>query len=172
MALIYAVLARLLWNKDKMRLLAEAHLSLAVVFGTWHRTSRFRGYPTFAFWTPRRCGDLLDGLPAKPCARSRVCALLQAGAAAYFWWSSTTPSISNRTRVAQRSRHRRFADRRLGFVDRVVHAALSRNDQRNRRSTRNRGPLPGVACGSCTRWPSASAANGKARSRGRWWRCC
>ncbi|MBL8513499.1 MAG: DUF2339 domain-containing protein, partial [Betaproteobacteria bacterium] len=50
-AFIYAVLARLLWNKDKMRLLAEAHLSLAVVFGTVAPYFAFRGYPTFAFWT-------------------------------------------------------------------------------------------------------------------------
>ena len=50
-ALAYAALAWLLWRREKMRLLAEAHLALALVFGTVAPYFAFRGYPTFAFWT-------------------------------------------------------------------------------------------------------------------------
>lgn len=50
-SLVYAVLARMLWKREGMRLLAEAHLALAVVFGSVAPYFAFRGYPTFAFWT-------------------------------------------------------------------------------------------------------------------------
>ena len=61
-ALIYSALAWALWQREKMRLLAEAHLALAIVFGT----------VTPFFCVPRlsdvrlldagRCSDILDGL--------------------------------------------------------------------------------------------------------------
>ncbi|MEO8101795.1 MAG: DUF2339 domain-containing protein [Betaproteobacteria bacterium] len=85
-ALIYAGLAWALWSREKMRLLAEAHLALAVVFGTVAPYFAFRGYPTFAFWTLEGAAIFWMGCRQKS-VLARVFALcLQLGAAGYFWW--------------------------------------------------------------------------------------
>ena len=85
-ALIYSALACALWKREKMRLLAEAHLALAVVFGTVAPYFAFRGYPTFAFWTLEGAAIFWMGCRQKS-VLARVFALcLQLGAAGYFWW--------------------------------------------------------------------------------------
>ena len=89
-ALIYSTLAYALWKREKMRLLAEAHLALAVVFGTVAPYFAFRGYPTFAFWTLEGAAIFWMGCRQKNGTTNllaRVFALcLQLGAAGYFWW--------------------------------------------------------------------------------------
>ncbi len=82
----YALMALLLWRRDKMRLLAEAHLALAIVFGTCAPYFAFHGYPTFAFWTLEGAAIFWMG-----CRQNRVLArlfavALQVLAAGYFWW--------------------------------------------------------------------------------------
>ena len=85
-ALIYAGLAWVLWSREKMRLLAEAHLALAVVFGTVAPYFAFRGYPTFAFWTLEGAAIFWMGCRQKS-VLARIFALsLQLAAAGYFWW--------------------------------------------------------------------------------------
>jgi uncharacterized membrane protein len=106
-ALIYAVLARLLWNKDKMRLLAEAHLSLAVVFGTVAPYFAFRGYPTFAFWTLESAAIFWMGCRQNRILGRAFALFLQIGAAAYFWW------VIHDT-IDFRSQHAWFNDRVIG----------------------------------------------------------
>jgi uncharacterized membrane protein len=85
-AIIYAALARSLWYREHMRLLAEAHLALAVVFGTVAPYFAFQGYPTFAFWT-------LEGAAIYwiACRQNRALGrgfalVLQFIAALYFLW--------------------------------------------------------------------------------------
>ncbi len=85
-SVIYAALAWLLWKAEKMRLLAEAHLALAVVFGTVAPYFAFQGYPTFAFWTLEGAAIFWMGCRQKS-VLSRVFALcLQVFAAGYFCW--------------------------------------------------------------------------------------
>ena len=89
-ALIYAALAYVLWKREKMRLLAEAHLALAVVFGTVAPYFAFQGYPTFAFWTLEGAAIFWMGCRQRIGTSNllaRAFALcLQFGAAGYFWW--------------------------------------------------------------------------------------
>ncbi|MBL8519663.1 MAG: DUF2339 domain-containing protein [Betaproteobacteria bacterium] len=106
-AAIYAAMARLLWQREHMRLLAEAHLALAVVFGTVAPYFAFSGYPTFAFWT-------LEGAAIywMACRQDRILGrafalLLQVGAAVYFWW------VIHDT-IDFRSQHAWFNDRVIG----------------------------------------------------------
>ena len=85
-ALIYAGLAWLLWKRDKMRLLAEAHLALAVVSGTAAPYFAFHGYPTFAFWTLEGAAIYWMGCRQKSVLARGFALCLQVGAAGYFWW--------------------------------------------------------------------------------------
>ena len=91
-ALIYAALAWALWKREKMRLLAEAHLALAVVFGTAVPFFAFRGYPTFAFWTLEGAAIFWMGCRQKSVLARAFALCLQLGAAAYFW--SVTQGVS------------------------------------------------------------------------------
>ena len=84
-ALIYAALAWALWKREKMRLLAEAHLALAVVFATAVPFFAFRGYPTFAFWTLEGAAIFWMGCRQKSVLARMFALCLQIGAAAYFW---------------------------------------------------------------------------------------
>src|SRR5260221_2205583 len=79
-----------------MRLLAEAHLALAVVFGTVAPYFAFRGYPTFAFWTVEGAAIYWVG-----CRQERVLARSSAlcreiAAATYFWWVTHDTGASHR----------------------------------------------------------------------------
>ena len=85
-ALIYAGLARVLWPRETMRLLAEAHFALAIVFGTVAPYFAFRGYPTFAFWTLEGAAIFWMGCRQKSGLARAFAILLQVGAAGYFWW--------------------------------------------------------------------------------------
>ena len=85
-ALIYAGLAWALWSREKMRLLAEAHLALAIVFGTVAPYFAFRGYPTFAFWTLEGAAIFWMGCRQKSWLARAFAICLQVGAAGYFWW--------------------------------------------------------------------------------------
>lgn len=85
-ALIYAMLAWLLWRREKMRLLAEAHLALALVFATVAPYFAFRGYPTFAFWTLEGAAIFWMGCRQKSVLARAFALCLQLGATAYFWW--------------------------------------------------------------------------------------
>ncbi|MEQ1515233.1 MAG: DUF2339 domain-containing protein [Usitatibacteraceae bacterium] len=85
-ALIYAVLAWLLWPRERMRLLAEAHVALALVFGTVAPYFAFRGYPTFAFWTLEGAAIFWMGCRQKSVLTRAFALCLQLGAAGYFWW--------------------------------------------------------------------------------------
>ncbi len=84
-ALIYAALAWALWKREHMRLLAEAHLALAVVFATAVPFFAFRGYPTFAFWTLEGAAIFWMGCRQKSVLARAFALCLQLGAAAYFW---------------------------------------------------------------------------------------
>ena len=85
-ALIYLTLAWLLWKRERMRLLAEAHLALGVVFGTAAPYFAFQGYPTFAFWTLEGAAIFWMGCRQKSVLARAFALCLQFGAAAYFWW--------------------------------------------------------------------------------------
>ncbi len=85
-ALIYAGLAWALWSREKMRLLAEAHLALAIVFGTVAPYFAFRGYPTFAFWTLEGAAIFWMGCRQKSWLARTFAICLQVGASGYFWW--------------------------------------------------------------------------------------
>lgn len=85
-ALIYAALAFALWNRERMRLLAEAHLALAIVFGTVAPYFAFEGYPTFAFWTLEGAAIFWMGCRQRSVAARGFALLLQFAAACYFWW--------------------------------------------------------------------------------------
>ena len=85
-ALIYAGLAWALWSREKMRLLAEAHLALAIVFGTVAPYFAFRGYPTFAFWTLEGAAIFWMGCRQKSWLARAFAICLQVGASGYFWW--------------------------------------------------------------------------------------
>ena len=85
-ALIYAGLAWALWSREKMRLLAEAHLALAIVFATVAPYFAFRGYPTFAFWTLEGAAIFWMGCRQKSGLARAFAICLQIGASAYFWW--------------------------------------------------------------------------------------
>ncbi len=91
-ALVYASLAWVLWKREKMRLLAEAHLALALVFGTVSPYFAFRGYPTFAFWTLEGAAIFWMGCRQKSVLARAFALCLQFGAAAYFW--SVTNDLS------------------------------------------------------------------------------
>jgi uncharacterized membrane protein len=83
-ALMYGVLAWALWRRDNMRVLAEAHLALAIVFGTVAPYFAFDAVPTFAFWALEGAAIVWLG-----CRQDRLLARLfglfvQIGAACYF----------------------------------------------------------------------------------------
>lgn len=83
-ALMYGVLAWSLWRRENMRVLAEAHLALAIVFGTVAPYFAFDAVPTFAFWALEGAAIVWLG-----CRQSRLLARLfglfvQVGAAVYF----------------------------------------------------------------------------------------
>ena len=84
-ALIYAGFAWSLWKRENMRLLAEAHLALAVVFATVTPFFAFRGYPTFAFWTLEGAAIFWMGCRQKSVLARAFALCLQLGAAGYFW---------------------------------------------------------------------------------------
>ena len=84
-ALVYACLAWTLWKREKMRLLAEAHLALALVFGTVSPYFAFHGYPTFAFWTLEGAAIFWMGCRQQSIFMRAFALCLQIGAAAYFW---------------------------------------------------------------------------------------
>ncbi len=94
-ALIYAVLAWMLWQREKMRLLAEAHMALAVVFGTATPFFAFRGYPTFAFWTLEGAAIFWIGCRQKSVLARAFALFLQLGAAGYFWWVTRDTSYAD-----------------------------------------------------------------------------
>ncbi len=85
-ALVYAALAFALWSRERMRLLAEAHLALAIVFGTAAPYFAFEGYPTFAFWTLEGAAIFWMGCRQNSLAARGFALLLQFAAACYFWW--------------------------------------------------------------------------------------
>ena len=85
-ALIYAVLAWALWRREKMRLLAEAHLALAIVFATAAPYFAFQGYPTFAFWTLEGAAIFWMGCRQKSVLARAFAWCLQVGAAGYFFF--------------------------------------------------------------------------------------
>jgi uncharacterized membrane protein len=83
-ALMYGVLAWTLWRRNNMRVLAEAHLALAIVFGTAAPYFAFDAVPTFAFWALEGAAIVWLG-----CRQDRLLARLfglvvQLAAAAYF----------------------------------------------------------------------------------------
>lgn len=83
-ALMYGVLAWSLWRRENMRVLAEAHLALAIVFGTVAPYFAFDAVPTFAFWALEGAAIVWLG-----CRQDRLSARLfglfvQIGAAVYF----------------------------------------------------------------------------------------
>jgi uncharacterized membrane protein len=84
-ALVYATLAWALWSREKMRLLAEAHLALAIVFATVAPYFAFHGYPTFAFWTLEGAAIFWVGCRQKSTMTRAFALCLQLAAAAYFW---------------------------------------------------------------------------------------
>ena len=84
-AIIYGGLAWLLWRRDNMRLLAEAHLALALVFGTVAPYFAFDGYPTFAFWTLEGAAIYWIGCRQKSVLARGFAVFLQVAAAVYFW---------------------------------------------------------------------------------------
>ncbi len=88
-ALIYATLAWALWHREKMRLLAEAHLALALVFATVAPYFALQGYPTFAFWTLEGAAIFWMGCRQKSLLARAFALCLQVGAAGYFWWVTT-----------------------------------------------------------------------------------
>ncbi len=85
-ALIYATLAWALWRREKMRLLAEAHLALVIVFATATPYFALQGYPTFAFWTLEGAAIFWMGCRQKSVLARAFALCLQVGAAGYFWW--------------------------------------------------------------------------------------
>ncbi len=85
-ALVYGGLAWVLWKREKMRLLAEAHLALAVVFGTVAPYFAFQGYPTFAFWTLEGAAIFWMGCRQRSVLARAFALCLQIGAAGYFCW--------------------------------------------------------------------------------------
>ena len=84
-ALIYALLTSALWRREKMRLLAEAHLALAIVFATAAPYFAFHGYPTFAFWTLEGAAIFWMGCRQKSVLARAFALCLQVGAAGYFF---------------------------------------------------------------------------------------
>ncbi len=84
-AIVYGGLAWLLWRRDNMRLLAEAHLALALVFGTVAPYFAFDGYPTFAFWTLEGAAIYWIGCRQKSVLARGFAVFLQLAAAVYFW---------------------------------------------------------------------------------------
>ncbi|MEP7157561.1 MAG: DUF2339 domain-containing protein [Betaproteobacteria bacterium] len=94
-ALVYACLAWALWRREKMRLLAEAHLALAVVFGTVVPYFAFRGYPTFAFWTLEGAAIFWMGCRQKSWLSRTFALCLQVGAAGYFLWVTRDAVVTN-----------------------------------------------------------------------------
>ena len=94
-ALIYGALAWALWRRPMMRLLAEAHLALAVVFGTAVPFFAFRGYPTFAFWTLEGAAIFWMGCRQKSVLARAFALCLQFGAAGYFWWVTHDASYAD-----------------------------------------------------------------------------
>ncbi|MBL8523273.1 MAG: DUF2339 domain-containing protein, partial [Betaproteobacteria bacterium] len=84
-ALIYGGLAWTLWRRENMRLLAEAHLALAIVFGTVAPYFAFNGYPTFAFWTLEGAAIYWMGCRQKSALARGFAIFLQLAAAGYFW---------------------------------------------------------------------------------------
>jgi len=84
-ALIYGGLAWTLWRRENMRLLAEAHLALAIVFGTVAPYFAFNGYPTFAFWTLEGAAIYWMGCRQKSVLARGFAIFLQLAAAGYFW---------------------------------------------------------------------------------------
>ncbi len=92
---VYATLSYFLWKRENMKLLAEAHLALAIVFGTCAPYFAFKGVPTFAFWTLEAAAIYWIG-----CRQSRVLArtfalLLQVGAAGYFLFKTLGKSYEH-----------------------------------------------------------------------------
>ena len=85
-ASVYAMLAWALWRREGMRLIAEAHLALALVFGTVAPYFAFHGYPTFAFWTLEGAAIFWMGCRQKSVLARAFALCLQVGAAGYFWW--------------------------------------------------------------------------------------
>ncbi len=84
-ALVYGGLAWALWRRENMRLLAEAHLALAIVFGTVAPYFAFNGYPTFAFWTLEGAAIYWMGCRQKSVLARGFAIFLQLAAAGYFW---------------------------------------------------------------------------------------
>lgn len=90
-ALVYGVLAWRLWARNGMRVLAEAHLALALVFVTATPYFAWNGYPTFAFWALESAAIYWIA-----CRQNRLLArlfalCLQVGAAGYF--PCVTPAL-------------------------------------------------------------------------------
>lgn len=84
--ILYATLARLLWKRQNMRLLAESHVALAIVFGTVAPYFAFEGYPSFAFWTVEGAAIFWIGCRQQRGLARAFALALQLGAAPYFWW--------------------------------------------------------------------------------------
>ncbi len=83
-AAVYAVLALLLWRRENMRVLAEAHAALAVVLGSLAVAFAFDAYPTFAFWTLEGAALVWIGLRQERLAMRLFGLLLQGGGALLF----------------------------------------------------------------------------------------
>lgn len=85
-SVVYGVLAYMLWKRPNMRLLAQAHLALAIVFGTVAPYFALAGYPTFAFWTVEGAAIYWIACRQRSVLARAFALTLQVGAAAYFLW--------------------------------------------------------------------------------------
>ena len=83
-ATLYATLVLLLWRREQMRVLAEAHAALAVVLGSLAVAFAFDAYPTFAFWTLEGAALVWIGLRQERLAMRLFGLLLQGGGALLF----------------------------------------------------------------------------------------
>ena len=94
-AVIYALLALLLWRRGQMRVLAEAHAALAVVLGSLAVAFAFDAYPTFAFWTLEGAALVWIGLRQERLAMRLLGLLLQGGGALLFLANYREYDLSN-----------------------------------------------------------------------------
>jgi len=83
-AVIYALLAAVLWRRENMRVLAEAHAALALVLGSLAVAFAFDAYPTFAFWTLEGAALVWIGLRQGRLAMRLFGLALQAAGTALF----------------------------------------------------------------------------------------
>ncbi|MBX3665190.1 MAG: DUF2339 domain-containing protein [Burkholderiales bacterium] len=94
-AAVYALLALLLWRREGMRVLAEAHAALAVVLASLTVAFAFDAYPTFALWTLEGAALVWIGLRQERLAMRLFGLLLQAGGAVLFLAAYDSYDLAN-----------------------------------------------------------------------------